>query len=144
MKRSADGGKERPSFTKRDAYLFSDQTHRRDERREGRGERRTVKQARPCREMLDCKTRPQLLDRRPHKRRVGVRFMKERTSVVAQQMVRASIDELTSRGHESPYDQSALEVIAVEVFEAKEEVRQSQQHEATENERTDQSARGRP
>ena len=71
-------------------------------------------------------------------------LMKERPSVITQQMVRASIDDLTLRGHESPYDQSVLEVIAAEVFEAKEEVRQSQQHEATENERTDQSARGRP
>lgn len=28
VKRSADGGKERPSFVKREAYLVSDQTHR--------------------------------------------------------------------------------------------------------------------
>ena len=45
VKRSADGGKERPSFVKREAYLVSDQTHRRDERREGRAERRTGRQA---------------------------------------------------------------------------------------------------
>ena len=30
---------------KREAYLVSDQTHRRDERREGRAERQTVRQA---------------------------------------------------------------------------------------------------
>jgi hypothetical protein len=32
----------------REAYLVSDQTHRRDERREGRAERQTVRQARPA------------------------------------------------------------------------------------------------
>ena len=37
----ADGGEECPSFVKRISCFVSDQTHRRDERREGRVERRT-------------------------------------------------------------------------------------------------------
>jgi hypothetical protein len=37
----------RPSFMKREAYLVSDQAHRRDKRREGRAERRTDRQACP-------------------------------------------------------------------------------------------------
>jgi len=39
---------------KREAYLVSDQTHRRDEQREGSAERR---------EKLDCKTRPRFYTR---------------------------------------------------------------------------------
>ncbi len=75
---------------------------------------------------------------------LGVRCMRAKTPVVTQQMVRMGIDALTSRGHELPYDESALEVIVVEVYEAMAASDQTLPDVATKSERTGRVAKCRP